>query len=70
MSRNALVVGINSYRHLNPLSAPAEDAEAIAKRLEEYGDFRVQRFPEIITDDEMSGKPQVSDKIYGYSRPH
>ncbi len=49
MSRDALVVGISTYAHLSALSAPAEDAEAIAQRLEQDGDFRkVQRLPEAI----------------------
>lgn len=30
MSRDALVVGINTYQNLNLLKAPAADAEAIA----------------------------------------
>ncbi len=30
MSRNALVVGVNSYQRLNPLKTPTEDAEAVA----------------------------------------
>jgi uncharacterized protein YjbI with pentapeptide repeats len=49
MSRVALVVGINTYRYddLRDLKAPAEDAEAIAQRLEKYGDFdTVIRLPE------------------------
>lgn len=49
MSRDALVVGINTYSHLPPLSKPAADAEAIAQRLEQDGDFqKVQRLPEAI----------------------
>ena len=54
MSRVALVVGINTYRYdgLRDLKAPAEDAEAIAQRLEKYGDFdSVIRLPEAITSD-------------------
>ena len=30
MSRDALIVGINTYDHLQSLKSPAEDAEAIA----------------------------------------
>lgn len=30
MSRDALVVGINTYTHLTSLTAPAKNAEAIA----------------------------------------
>ncbi len=56
MSRDALVVGINQYPFLKDtptskakhLFTPANDAEAIAQRLEEYGDFRVRRLPETI----------------------
>ncbi|MBW4475138.1 MAG: caspase family protein [Stenomitos rutilans HA7619-LM2] len=51
MSRDALVVGINAYRHkaLNTLEGvPAKDAEAIAQILEKYGKFRVRRLPEYI----------------------
>jgi energy-coupling factor transporter ATP-binding protein EcfA2 len=48
MSRDALVVGINTYwwGGLDNLEPPARDAEAMAQRLEEYGDFRVWRLPE------------------------
>ncbi len=55
MSRDALVVGINSYRYLSGLQAPARDAEAIAHLLQSQGDFRVQRLPEVI----QSGHAQV-----------
>jgi len=49
MSRDALVVGINTYSYLPQLKAPAADAEAIAQRLEQDGDFRkVVRLPEAI----------------------
>jgi WD40 repeat protein len=58
MSRDALVVGINSYQHLPSLQAPARDAEAIAHTLHTYGEFRVNRVPEII----QSGKAQVGQK--------
>jgi len=47
MSRDALVVGINTYDRLNPLRSPAEDAEEIAKILANYGDFTVHRLPAI-----------------------
>ncbi|AFZ26828.1 putative low-complexity protein [Cylindrospermum stagnale PCC 7417] len=49
MSRDALVVGINSYSYegLNTLQAPAQDAEAIAQLLEKYGDFKVTRLPAV-----------------------
>ncbi|MFG6104909.1 SUMF1/EgtB/PvdO family nonheme iron enzyme [Leptothoe sp. EHU-05/26/07-4] len=49
MSRDALIVGINRYQYLSSLKAPAKDAEAIAHRLEQDGDFnKVQRMPEQI----------------------
>ncbi|MEI2577242.1 nSTAND1 domain-containing NTPase [Scytonema sp. PRP1] len=52
MSRDALVVGINSYINKRmTLKAPAKDAEAIAQLLEQYGDFKVKRLPEV-TDKE------------------
>ena len=49
MSRDALVVGINNYSYLSGLNAPAIDAEAIAQRLQQHGEFRnVVRLPETI----------------------
>lgn len=50
MSRDALVVGISAYANagLPDLSAPAEDAEAIGRRLEQDGGFQVKRLPEIV----------------------
>jgi len=45
MSREALVVGINTYQQLPSLNASAGDAEAIAQLLEKHGDFRVHRLP-------------------------
>ncbi len=49
MSRDALVIGINtySYERLNNLTAPGQDAEAVAKLLENYGDFKVTRLPAV-----------------------
>jgi uncharacterized caspase-like protein len=50
MNRDALVVGINTYEYsrLKSLKAPAEDAEAIARMLTEYGDFNVvNRLPAV-----------------------
>ncbi|MEA5570681.1 pentapeptide repeat-containing protein [Calothrix sp. UHCC 0171] len=49
MSRDALVVGINtySYERLSNLTAPAQDAEAVAKLLESYGEFNVKRLPAV-----------------------
>ncbi len=64
MNRDALVVGINQYPFLKDtptskakhLKTPANDAEAIAQRLEEYGGFRVRRLPETIQE----GQRQVT----------
>ena len=47
MSRDALIIGINTYKRLNKLTAPEQDAEAIAKLLENYGDFKVTRLPAV-----------------------
>ena len=50
MSRDALVVGISSYSYskLGLLTAPAIDAEAIAKQLESSPNpFRVTRLPAV-----------------------
>ncbi|PMB45246.1 hypothetical protein CEN39_27400, partial [Fischerella thermalis CCMEE 5201] len=49
MSRDALVVGINtySYERLSNLTAPAQDAEAISKLLSEYGEFNVKKLPAV-----------------------
>lgn len=58
MSRDALVVGINTYQYLPSLKAPARDAEAIAQQLHTYGEFRVQRLPEVI----QAGNPKVGQK--------
>ena len=52
MIRNALVVGINTYKseQLSTLRTPVKDAEAVAQRLREHGDFHVQ----LITDSSSS----------------
>jgi len=49
MSRDAVVVGINTYsfERLSNLKAPSEDAEAVAQSLTEYGDFKVKRLPAV-----------------------
>ncbi|MEH2156115.1 nSTAND1 domain-containing NTPase [Nostoc sp.] len=47
MSRDALVVGINTYDRLKSLNAPAADGEAIAQILQQYGEFRVTRLPAV-----------------------
>ncbi|MDJ0616864.1 MAG: caspase family protein [Calothrix sp. MO_192.B10] len=69
MRRDALVVGINKYPFLKDttgkakhLTTPAADAEAIARVLEEYGDFRVKRLPESIIDGKLQVDPNKSVK--------
>jgi uncharacterized caspase-like protein len=49
MSRDALVVWINTYNYdrLTKLAAPGEDAEAIAQLLENSGEFKVKRLPAV-----------------------
>ncbi|NEP10746.1 MAG: hypothetical protein F6K14_11125 [Symploca sp. SIO2C1] len=49
MSRDAVVVGINTYsfERLSNLKAPSEDAEAVAQLLTKYGDFEVKRLPAV-----------------------
>jgi energy-coupling factor transporter ATP-binding protein EcfA2 len=51
MSRDALVVGINTYERLKSLTSPSEDAEAIAQLLSEHGDFTVKRLPAVKKED-------------------
>lgn len=53
MVRDALVVGINTYKHIKSLQAPAHDAEAIAHLLSEYGEFQVKRLPEVQDGDRL-----------------
>ena len=61
MVKDALVVGINNYKYegLPNLSAPAQDAEAIAQVLENYGEFQVRRMPEAIKQE----KPVVGKTL-------
>ncbi len=58
MSRNALIVGINTYHHphLQSLKTPAEDAEAVALILEQHGDFHVTRVHAVKDEINPSGK--------------
>ncbi|MGG6242379.1 caspase family protein [Nodosilinea sp. AN01ver1] len=58
MSRDALVVGINTYQYLPELQAPAQDAESVARCLESFGECRVVRLPEAI----IHQKPAVSQR--------
>jgi HEAT repeat protein/energy-coupling factor transporter ATP-binding protein EcfA2 len=61
MSRDALIVGINTYdkvlNSLDPLKNPAQDAEQLAQLLEKHGNFRVTRLPEMIEDDKRRIDP-------------
>ncbi|MFW9259081.1 caspase family protein [Nostoc sp. CALU 546] len=68
MTRDALIIGINQYPLLKDtpasqaknLTTPGTDAEAIARLLETYGDFRVTRLPAR----NINGKVQVDpDKL-------
>ncbi|MBN3958674.1 caspase family protein [Nostoc sp. NMS8] len=61
MSKDALVVGINKYNipGLSALRSPANDAEAIAKRLSEAGNFHVKRLPEFL-DPFEGDAPRIS----------
>ncbi|MEQ8999043.1 MAG: pentapeptide repeat-containing protein [Coleofasciculus sp. B1-GNL1-01] len=60
MSRDALVIGINKYERFNPLNAPGEDAEAVAQRLEQYGEFKVTRLPGV--KDKQNNRIRVGQK--------
>ena len=62
MSRDALIVGINHYQYgFSDLKSPAEDAEAIATLLNQYGDFDIiRRLPEAI--DPETKQPYVAQK--------
>jgi uncharacterized protein YjbI with pentapeptide repeats/energy-coupling factor transporter ATP-binding protein EcfA2 len=53
MSRDALVVGIGAYEELSRLTAPAEDAEAIAQLLTHHSDFQVKRLPEVVQNNAL-----------------
>ena len=48
MTRDALIVGINQYQELPELNAPAADAQAVAELLQEYGEFKTRRMPEVV----------------------
>ena len=65
MSRDALVVGINTYNYegLNNLKAPAQDAEAVAHLLEKYGDFKVKRLPAVKDRENDTIKVGVKTKV-------
>ena len=54
MSRDVLLIGINSYNPLPRLNSPARDAEEIAKLLQMYGQFNVvKRLPLIKNKDNI-----------------
>lgn len=55
----ALVVGINQYINLLPLQGPSEDAEEIAQMLNKYGEFKVERMPNIIQDGQLRVDPNA-----------
>ncbi len=55
-SAEDIIVGINTYHHLRPLASPAEDAEAVARLLEQYGKFNVTRLRAVKDDTNPSGK--------------
>jgi len=65
MNRDALVIGIDRYpllrnsrtRDCQHLTAAARDAEAVARLLETYGNFRVKRFPESLIDGKLQVDP-------------
>ncbi|MEO1186384.1 MAG: caspase family protein [Cyanobacteria bacterium J06636_27] len=65
MSRDALVVGINtySYERLNNLKAPARDAEAVAQLLERDGNFKVTRLPAVKDRDNDTIKVGQTSKV-------
>ena len=58
MSRDALVVGINTYQNLPGLQAAAQDAESLARCLESFGECRTVRLPESINQQ----KPVISQR--------
>ena len=60
MSRDALIVGISNYKTLPTLSAPAHDAEDVARCIESFGECRVVRLPEAIDNH----KPIVSQQAW------
>jgi uncharacterized caspase-like protein len=51
MSRDALVVGINTYDCLPHLTAAATDAEAIAQLLSRHGGFNPWRLPDVVKEE-------------------
>lgn len=55
---NQYVGGIDQYDALDPLEAPAEDAEKIATTLKEYGyrSFQIQRLPQQPNQEGDTGK--------------
>lgn len=63
MTRAALVVGINTYNHFRDLKAPAQDAEAIAQRLQQDGDFKVTRLPEALIQENDQLRPSIGETL-------
>jgi uncharacterized caspase-like protein len=63
MTRAALVVGINTYTHFRDLKAPAQDAEAIAHRLQQDGEFKVTRLPEALVKENEQLHPAIGETL-------
>jgi WD40 repeat protein len=69
--REALVIGINRYpltKQLQDLEKPAADAEAVAQLLEKYGNFKVQRLPEVYSPEgkrEVDPNPHPTNQVTG-----
>jgi hypothetical protein len=63
MTRAALVVGINTYTHFRALKAPAQDAEAIARRLQQDGEFKVTRLPEALIQGNDQLRPAIGETL-------
>lgn len=61
MSRDALIIEINQYRHsqLGNLTSPSTGAEAIAQILEKHGHFTmVRRMPEVFKNNAAQVSPR------------
>jgi hypothetical protein len=56
MSSVALVVGINEYDHLDKLTSPARDAQAIADILRKHGEFHVTPLPTVKDTEKKIGQ--------------
>ena len=69
MVRTALVIGINQYGSERSLRAPAQDAELMARRLEQDGFWKVIRLPEVTLSNGQRQisreKPVTKDELQG-----